>query len=92
MRVAGSVHLFRMPLPAPIQLSPGSELFRPERLHGALPATFPDPAVGKAARWIICRAAVYGLHSCPRPSHPSPPRIRFQIDRSRDKASIAALS
>ena len=38
------------------------------------------------------RAAVHGLHSCPRPSHPSSPRIRFQIDRSRDKASLAALS
>ena len=43
----------------------------------------------EAARF---RAAVLWLHSCPRPSHPSSPRIRFLIDRSRDKASIAALS
>ena len=37
-------------------------------------------------------AAVLKLHSCPRPSHTASPRIRFLIDRSRDKALIAALS
>ena len=78
--------------PGSYSVVPRSESFRPERLHGALSATSPDPAVGKAARWIFCRAAVLGLHYCPRPFHPSSPRIRFQIDRSRDKASIAALS